>query len=198
MIVALRTDFFFSTRLIGLLPSASRNLTFRIIALMMARPIARGGFGPEACATPTKASRPDRFTGSTLTCPATRWWRGITLPMAFPLAPIAPRCSMPTADAGLFGRGTSTRLIVRCRVDACSSNAGEARVCRTALLWIVMEGIGLTQPPSGRVVRYDPTGRVDRILVMPVSQPTCVALGGSRIDTPFITSARYGMSPGAL
>lgn len=49
----------------------------------------------------------------------------------------------------------------------------------------------LTQPPAGRVVRYDPKGRVDRVLDVPVSQPTCVAFGGSRMDTLYITSAKY-------
>jgi sugar lactone lactonase YvrE len=49
----------------------------------------------------------------------------------------------------------------------------------------------LTQPPAGRVVRYDPKGRVDRVIEMPVSQPTCVAFGGSRMDTLYITSAKY-------
>ena len=51
----------------------------------------------------------------------------------------------------------------------------------------------LTQPPAGRVVRYDPRGRVDRVLEMPVSQPTCVAFGGARLDTLYITSAKYRM-----
>lgn len=49
----------------------------------------------------------------------------------------------------------------------------------------------LTQPPASRVVRYDPKGRVDRVIEMPVSQPTCVAFGGSRMDTLYITSASY-------
>ncbi len=51
----------------------------------------------------------------------------------------------------------------------------------------------LTQPPAARVVRYDPRGRVDRVLEMPVSQPTCVAFGGARLDTLYITSAKYRM-----
>jgi sugar lactone lactonase YvrE len=51
----------------------------------------------------------------------------------------------------------------------------------------------LTQPPAARVVRYDPRGRPDRVLQMPVSQPTCVAFGGPRMDTLYITSARYRM-----
>ena len=49
----------------------------------------------------------------------------------------------------------------------------------------------LTQPPSGRLVRYDPKGRIDRVVEMPVSQPTCVAFGGPRMDTLYVTSAKY-------
>ncbi len=51
----------------------------------------------------------------------------------------------------------------------------------------------LTQPPASRVVRYDPKGRIDRVVEMPVSQPTCVAFGGPRMDTLYITSASYRM-----
>ena len=51
----------------------------------------------------------------------------------------------------------------------------------------------LTQPPAARVVRYDPKGRIDRVIEMPVSQPTCVAFGGAKMDTLYITSAKYRM-----
>ncbi len=55
-------------------------------------------------------------------------------------------------------------------------------------------GYWLTQPPAGRVVRYNPRGRADRVIEMPVSQPTCVAFGGSRMETLYITSATYQLS----
>ena len=45
-----------------------------------------------------------------------------------------------------------------------------------------------------RVVRYDPRGRVDRIIRLPVSKPTCCAFGGDDLSTLFITSARYDMT----
>lgn len=45
-----------------------------------------------------------------------------------------------------------------------------------------------------RVVRYDPRGRVDRVVGLPVSKPTCCAFGGDDLSTLFITSARYGMT----
>jgi L-arabinonolactonase len=33
---------------------------------------------------------------------------------------------------------------------------------------------------------------------MPVSKPTCVGFGGAKLDTLYITSARYGMQPNEL
>jgi L-arabinonolactonase len=54
-------------------------------------------------------------------------------------------------------------------------------------------GYWLAQPPAARVVRYDPHGRRDRVLDLPVSQPTSVAFGGARLDTLYISSARYRM-----
>jgi len=56
----------------------------------------------------------------------------------------------------------------------------------------------LTQPAAGLVVRYDPQGRADRVIKMPVSQPTCVAFGGPRLDTLYITSAKYKLPPDQL
>lgn len=47
---------------------------------------------------------------------------------------------------------------------------------------------------GSRVVRYDPTGRVERAIPLPVSKQTCCAFGGADLSTLFITSARYGMS----
>jgi len=43
-------------------------------------------------------------------------------------------------------------------------------------------------------VRYAPEGRVDRVIEMPVLNPTCVAFGGADLDTLYITTARYRMT----
>jgi L-arabinonolactonase len=45
-----------------------------------------------------------------------------------------------------------------------------------------------------RVLRYAPDGRVDRVLDVPVLNPTCVTFGGAELDTLYITTARYLMS----
>ncbi|MDJ0816074.1 MAG: SMP-30/gluconolactonase/LRE family protein [Desulfobacterales bacterium] len=46
-----------------------------------------------------------------------------------------------------------------------------------------------------RVVRYRPDGSVDRIVDMPVMNPTCVAFGGKELDVLYVTTARYLMKP---
>jgi L-arabinonolactonase len=51
---------------------------------------------------------------------------------------------------------------------------------------------------GSRVVRYTPSGRVDRILEMPTRKPTCVTFGGDKLDTLYITPARYLTQPHEL
>lgn len=51
---------------------------------------------------------------------------------------------------------------------------------------------------GGRVVRYSPDGRVNRIVHVPVTNPTCVAFGGHDGDTLFITTARHGLTTAQL
>jgi L-arabinonolactonase len=45
-----------------------------------------------------------------------------------------------------------------------------------------------------RVVRILPDGTIDRVVALPVSQPTCCAFGGEALDTLFITTSRLGLS----
>jgi len=67
---------------------------------------------------------------------------------------------------------------------------------------------GLTVDASGciwaakwqgsRVVRYSPTGQIDRVLELPVARPTSVAFAGAGLDTLVITSARMEEGDGEL
>ncbi len=41
---------------------------------------------------------------------------------------------------------------------------------------------------DGRIVRYDPNGRIDRIIDMPVKKITSVMFGGPKLDILFVTS----------
>jgi sugar lactone lactonase YvrE len=49
-----------------------------------------------------------------------------------------------------------------------------------------------------RITRYDPDGRVDRVLNVPVPKPTSVAFGGPDLKRLFITSASIDMTPQQL
>jgi sugar lactone lactonase YvrE len=49
-----------------------------------------------------------------------------------------------------------------------------------------------------RIVRYTPAGRVDRVLELPVANPTCCCFGGAALDTLYVTSATQKLAPGEL
>lgn len=42
---------------------------------------------------------------------------------------------------------------------------------------------------AGRVVRYTPAGKVDRVLDVPAKNPTCCCFGGTALDTLYVTTA---------
>lgn len=46
------------------------------------------------------------------------------------------------------------------------------------------------QPVFGRLVRYDPSGKIERIIELPVSRGTSVMFGGPHLDTLFVTTMR--------
>lgn len=51
---------------------------------------------------------------------------------------------------------------------------------------------------GGRVVRYTPDGRVDRVIQLPCSHVSCCAFGGAKLDLLFITTARTALDSAAL
>ena len=51
---------------------------------------------------------------------------------------------------------------------------------------------------GSRVVRYSPAGQVDRVVEVPVPNPTCVAFGGENMDTLFITTSTLGLTAAEL
>jgi sugar lactone lactonase YvrE len=46
------------------------------------------------------------------------------------------------------------------------------------------------QPVFGRIVRYDPDGRIERIIELPVSRGTSLMFGGRDLSTLYITTMR--------
>jgi sugar lactone lactonase YvrE len=51
---------------------------------------------------------------------------------------------------------------------------------------------------SGNVIRYDTFGQIDLCLSLPVSQPSCIAIGGPNLDWLIITTAKQGLSKRTL
>ncbi len=51
---------------------------------------------------------------------------------------------------------------------------------------------------GGKVQRYLPDGRLDREIVLPVSNPTMMAFGGPDLRTLYITTASAFLSAGEL
>jgi len=59
-------------------------------------------------------------------------------------------------------------------------------------------GLWNAQYGGGRLVRYAPTGKVDRVVEVPVANPTCCAFGGDDLGTLYVTTATQRLSPDDL
>ena len=46
---------------------------------------------------------------------------------------------------------------------------------------------------GGCLIRFAPDGQVDRVVDLPVSNPTCCCFGGPDLKTLYVTSARFGL-----
>jgi len=55
-------------------------------------------------------------------------------------------------------------------------------------------GVWSAQPMFGRIVRYDPAGKVERVIDLPVSRGTSAMFGGDDFATMYITSMRLTLS----
>lgn len=47
---------------------------------------------------------------------------------------------------------------------------------------------------GSRIVRYSPTGEIDRVIEFPVRDITCLCFGGEHLDTLYVTTARNTLS----
>jgi L-arabinonolactonase len=56
----------------------------------------------------------------------------------------------------------------------------------------------LTLPGAWKVARFDPEGRLIRVIGMPVEQPTCAAFGGPGLDVLYVTTSRFNRSEAQL
>jgi L-arabinonolactonase len=51
---------------------------------------------------------------------------------------------------------------------------------------------------ASRVARYAPDGSLERVLHLPVTQPSCLCLGGANLNDLFVTTAQELLTPEAL
>jgi sugar lactone lactonase YvrE len=51
---------------------------------------------------------------------------------------------------------------------------------------------------GGRVVRYTPAGKADRVIELPVKNPTCCCFGGAELDMLYITTAAQRLTEAEL
>jgi len=49
-----------------------------------------------------------------------------------------------------------------------------------------------------RITRYDPAGKIDRVIDLPIQRPTCCAFGGPHLTTLFVTTAAQRLSESEL
>jgi sugar lactone lactonase YvrE len=130
--------------------------------------------------------------------PDRAWHRmatGITVPNSLAFAP---------DDRTLYFADTPSREIAAYAFDAARGTLGARRVFAT-----VPEGAGYPDGSTvdaegylwsahwdgGRLTRYAPDGRVDRVIELPVSRPTCPAFGGERLDVLYVTTASIRLDP---
>ncbi len=85
------------------------------------------------------------------------------------------------------GSGAISNRRIFVEVPAATGMPDGAAVDADGFVWIAHWG-------GWRVVRYDPEGRIDRVLMVPVSQPSCPAFGGPDLRTLYITSAAIGVA----
>jgi len=124
--------------------------------------------------------------------PDLAWQRvldGITVPNSLAFAP---------DDRTLYFADTPSRRIVAYEFDLDRGTLGSSRIFAT-----VPEDAGYPDGSTvdaqgflwnahwdgGRLTRYAPDGRVDRVVPLPVARPTCCAFGGPALDVLYVTTA---------
>lgn len=124
--------------------------------------------------------------------------------LALPRAAIPNSICFDADGTTMYFCDSVTPRILRCRYDAATATVSDiglfveldtpgaepdgSVIDDEGALWNAQWG-------AGRVVRYLPDGRFDRIVRIPAAQPSCCVLAG---DMLYITSARVGLDAAAL
>lgn len=106
-------------------------------------------------------------------------------------------------DRTMYFADSAAKTIFACDYDLDTGEIGPRRVFATSEgrpglpdgMTIDSEGFLWSAEFQGwRVVRYAPDGRIDRVIEMPVEQPTSCMFGGEGLDILFVTSARWRLT----
>jgi sugar lactone lactonase YvrE len=109
-------------------------------------------------------------------------------------------CTSPDGRT-LYLADSPRAIIYRYTLDSADGTLHDQRVFARTTGGAVPDGANVdedgcvwsAQWGGSRIVRYTPDGEIDRELIVPVSQPTCVAFGGPDRDLLFVSSAREGL-----
>ena len=89
----------------------------------------------------------------------------------------------------ITGEAGVRRDFAHTRGEACAPDG--SAVDADGFLWNAQWG-------GARIVRYAPDGSIDRVVAVPVDQPSSCAFGGEDLSTLYITTARWRLSADAL
>ena len=87
--------------------------------------------------------------------------------------------------------GDASQVRVFAVLDAGPGAADGATIDAHDHLWSAQWG-------AARVLRFAPDGSIERTVHLPVSQPSCVSLGGPEYDELFVTTAQESLAPAQL
>jgi sugar lactone lactonase YvrE len=86
-------------------------------------------------------------------------------------------------------RGTVANRRVFAQIGPGEGGPDGATVDAEGFVWLAHWG-------GWRLTRFDPRGRVERVIRLPVQQPTCPAFGGPDLDVLYVTSASIKLTEG--
>lgn len=127
--------------------------------------------------------------------------------LALPAVAIANSICFSPDGGTMYFTDTVTRKIMQCDYEPQNAKVSNIRlfaetdlphaypdgsvIDRNGCLWNAQWG-------AGRVVQYDPSGKMLNVYSVPVKNPTCPVFGGEKMDTLMLSSSRLDMNPAEL
>jgi sugar lactone lactonase YvrE len=123
--------------------------------------------------------------------------RGLLIPNGFAWSP---------DDRTIYFGDSGTASIFKAPYDIDNGRLGEVSVFAEIAGGAVPDGSTVdvdgclwnAEYGGSRLVRYDPHGRIDRVVQLPVTYPTSCTFGGDRLDLLYVTTAKWRLTPDRL